>query len=218
MVFANYDGTLCKGNSAMELATIAGREREAVELFSNLYAKSKKVIAEVRDQSQLMKSIDVLESLYHSTLQEGAKLIRGFPTSKIQEINYQPTPQYEKIIDAARREGSLEIATLTDEDFVKEFIRRNKTPASSIVTSSKLSSNNGTFRGSISRYNGIKAKGENYRGGSVFATSIVDILPCVKAFPENDVYIVGDDVAYIKDNHLLESTLERIEIPFKKLL
>jgi hypothetical protein len=216
MVFSNLDGTLRMGNGALDAAISAGKGDEAKGLFAKLFYKSKSVIEEI-DSRSLSSKIDELDSMYYSILRSGAELLRGKPISIANDIRQQPTPQFSKILQIAKDEGPLEIGTMTDESFAKMFIEKNSlSDYCSLVSSNKLETKDGHYTGNIERYSGFRGKA--YNGGSVFATSIVDVLPCVKAYPKNNIYIVNGDNEYVNvENHILEKTLNKIGIPSKDL-
>ena len=221
MAITDFDGTLRRRNAAYDFAVMVGREKEAKELYFNIHSRGKEIIGEEKNQSHLIKKLDML---YQSLLQMGSSLLQGIPTSRISQISYQPTPQLPKIVEIAEKEGSLDIGTLTHEGFAENFIEVNKEklPACcKIVSASKLKENNGFFTGEIERFSGIETKMHSYRGGSVFANSITDVGICIKASESRNgdkIYVIRDnDESVLSENAVLEDFLEKSEIPFSYL-
>lgn len=213
MVFSDFDGTICEGNAALELSIVIGRGKEAKELYFDLHSKSKKIVSQADNQSQLMKELD---ALYKKQLENGAKLLKGVPVEKTKEISYEPNCKLSKMIEIAKEEGKLEIATLNDKIFVENFIEKNKEklPECKIVSFSELEKRNGSFTGRILKYSGIEDKYNAYEEGSVFANSIVDIGACIKASERNyNVFILNDN----HENILLEKALKKFNVPFSYL-
>ncbi|MEM5782058.1 MAG: hypothetical protein QXD43_02570 [Candidatus Aenigmatarchaeota archaeon] len=213
MVFSDFDGTIREGNAALELSMVIGKGKEAKELYFNLYSKSKKIVNQAENQSQLMKELD---ALYKKQLENGARLLKGVPVEKTKEISYKPNCKFLKMVEIAKKEGKLEIATLNDKIFVENFIEKNKEklPEYKIVSFSELERFNGSFTGRILKYSGIEDKYNAYKTGSVFANSIVDIGSCIKANERNyNVFILNDD----HENVLLEEALKKFNVPFSYL-
>jgi len=205
MTFSDFDGTICKGNAALELSIAVGRGKEAKEIYFNLNSQSKKIVNETSNYFQLMRKLD---KLYEEQLKRGAKLLEGVPVKKTLEISYQPNCKLSKMVEIAKEEGELEIATLTDKIFVENFIEKNKEklPNCRIVSFSELEKSNGKFTGKILKYSGVEDKYKAYENGSVFANSIVDIGACIKAFERNyNVYILNDN----HENILLVDALKK---------
>jgi len=219
MVFANYDDSIRHGNSAFDVGVYVGKKKEAKDLISKFYSKREEIVRET-PRSKLLEKLD---NLYHSLLQKGAKLIEGVPVQKVSEIPHLPAPSLPKIVEVAEKEGCLDIGTLTCERFVEEFRKQNKEKLPSfcrVVSSSKLGTvrigDVEVFTGKISRYSGIQAKGDSYRGGTVFANSIADAVSCLKAWPNYEIYITKNSNENIPENGLLEEFLEESGISFLK--
>ncbi len=219
MARVDFDGTASPGNKAYEFARHIGKGKEAKDIYSKLSSKCERIVREGKDQSRMISTLD---DLYLSTIDEGVKLIRDVPVSRIEEIQYPTTKKFPKIVEMSKKEGSLHIGTLNHEGFVEKFIERNKEmlPCNcKIAVSSKFKEYQGYFTGEIERYSGIESKMNSYDGGIVFANGISDIGVCFKANRLCEkIYIVnGAEENILHENILLEETLEKFRVPFSYL-
>jgi len=167
-------------------------------------------VEEAKSTSQLIREV---ENSYRRHLSEGAKLLKGSPSSILSEVQCKPNGNFSKIMERVKGKNGLRIASYTDEEIVRGFLEQNKEsiPIDHEIVCSKLETVDGSLTGMFSK---IPSKTDGYVCGDVFEDSIGGIKLC------NEAYRKGYQVHVVRDGdkaRMLEETLRKIGIDYSYL-
>ena len=203
MLNIDFDGTASEPPSALGIARVAGKEREAKIIYSNLWKECEKIV----ENSPTDRLISDVVEAHKKYLKQGALLLKDLPITILSEVECHPGPHFEKIVKMAKDRGGLKVLSYTDERIVENFFNCHSVPNYGVL-GSRLESVDGRLTGNFSY---IVSKPKGYMGGDSVGDSAGD-LELFKMTHERDY---RNFVAKSDKTVMFEKALKKLGIPYQ---